>query len=147
MLFEPAQATARLPCFTASLFQLGDRQETVFVSRLKPAHLYPTLCLLSLPREAGVLFLNLSLLSLKNFPSFLHGLLFKCPSNVLYLLLDHCGLGNFLLAFQISSWNEIFFFWGGEPCRNLEFGWLETATSLYICCMRVINNRLCEFVY
>ncbi len=75
---------------------------------------HPTLCLLSLPREADLLFLNLSLLSLRNFHSFLQGLLLKCPSNVLYLPLDPRSLGNFLLVFQISFWNEIM----GGPCRE-----------------------------
>jgi hypothetical protein len=94
----PYKVLRRFPrCF---LLQLGEHQETVSVSRLQPI-CHPTLCLLSLAREAGLLFLNVFLLSSRNLPNFLQSLLLKCSSSVLYLPLDHCSLGNFLLVFQI----------------------------------------------
>jgi hypothetical protein len=63
----------------------------------------PTLCLPSLPRETGLLFL----LSSRNLPNFPQNLPVRYPSSVLCLPLDHCCLGNFLLFFHISSWNDI----------------------------------------
>jgi hypothetical protein len=98
---------------------------------------HPTLCLPSLPREAGLLFLNHFLLSLRNLPSFLQSLLLKCPSIVLFLPLDHCGLENFLLIFQISSWSEIL---GGSHVESLEFSQLVMAASSYLCRMCIIDR-------
>jgi hypothetical protein len=95
-------------CF---LFQLDDHQETVSVSRLKPAYLPPN-TLSAQPPMRGRPPLPKLLPSILKKPSKLS----SKPSSVLCLPLDHRGLGNFLHVFQISSWNEIL--GGGEPCRE-----------------------------
>jgi hypothetical protein len=125
----PYKVLRRFPrCF---LLLLGDRQETVSVSRLKPAHLPSTLCLPSLPREAGILFLNLFLLSSRNLPNFPQNLPVRSPSSALCFPLDHCCLGNFLLVFHpgMKSWGG-----GGSHVESINTVYVVCASYLIVIC-------------